>query len=122
LHATQRILALLLTAVLAATCFGKTQPSPQEQVRAIAANSPVEVKLLDGSTQRGWIGEVSDTGFVLAQEKNHQLANSQQSFVQVKAVKQVKDVKRHKVRNILIGVGVTYLVFAIVASAVIGGK
>jgi hypothetical protein len=121
LQATRRILALALISLFAATCFGKTQPSPQDQVRAIAANSPVEVKFVDGSTQRGWIGEVSDTGFVLAQEKNHQLANSQESFVQVKAVKQVKDVKTHKVRNILIGVGVTYVIFAVVVTAVLGG-
>jgi hypothetical protein len=122
LRSTRRILALVLAALLSASCFGKTQPSPQEQVHAIAANSPVEVKFLDGSTQRGWIGEVSDTGFALAQEKDHQLTNSQETFVQVKAVKQVKDVKRHKVRNILIGAGVTYLVVGIIATLVLESK
>lgn len=114
---TRRILALLL-AYLLSSCFGQGQPSsgpsPKEQASAIAANSPVEVKFVDGSKERGWIGEVSDAGFVLSHETKHRMENSQISFTQVEAVKQVKDVKPvHKTRNILIGVGIVFGALAI---------
>lgn len=107
---TRRMLALALTTLLSRGCFGQTQasgpPSAQEQVRAIAANSPVEVKYLDNSKQRGWIGEVSDTGFVLSHEQNKQMEKSQVTFTQVKTVKQLNDIHGHKRRNIAIAVGV----------------
>jgi hypothetical protein len=107
---TRRILALTLTAILSGSCFGQAQPSgspsPKEQVRTITANSRVEVKFIDDSKQRGRIGEVSDTGFVLTHEKNKQMDKVQVAFVQVKAVKQVSERESHKHRNILIGVGI----------------
>jgi hypothetical protein len=114
---TRRILALVLAPLLSG-CFGQVQPlsrpTPHEQASAIAADSPVEVTFVDGSKQRGWIGEVSDAGFVLTHEKKRQMEKSQLTFAQVQAVKQVKDVKPvHKTRNILIGVGIVFGALAI---------
>ncbi|MBI3665888.1 MAG: hypothetical protein HY236_06630 [Acidobacteria bacterium] len=116
---TTQILAVVLTALLSGNCFGRTQssnrPSPKEQVRAIDTRSPVEVRFIDGSKLRGWIGEVSDTGFVLSHEKKRQLTNSQVAFNQIKAVKQVKSVKpSHTARNVLIGVGITVVAIGII--------
>jgi hypothetical protein len=41
---------------------------------------------MDGAKLRGWIGEVSDTGFVLSHEVKRQLTKSQAAFNQVRAV------------------------------------
>jgi hypothetical protein len=111
LFRTRQILALVLAALLSGNCFGQGQPSsrpsPKEQATVIAANSPVEVKFVDGSKQRGWISEVSDAGFVLRHKRNNQMEMSKVSFTQVVAVKQIKDVKpAHTTRNIFIGVGI----------------
>jgi hypothetical protein len=45
----------------------------------------VEVRFMDGAKLRGWIGEVSDTGFVLSHEVKRQLTKSQVAFNQVRA-------------------------------------
>jgi hypothetical protein len=83
----------------------------------------VEVKFVSGSTQQGWISEVSDTGFVLSHEKHHQMEKSQLTFVQIQTVKQIKEVKpRHTTRNILIGVGIVWGVIAILSAAIIGDR
>ena len=119
---TRQALAVVLTALLAGNCLGRTQspdrPSPKEQVRAIRTDSPVEVRFLDGSKLRGWISEVSDTGFVLSHEKKGRLEKSQVTFEQVRAVKQVANVKpSHRTRNFLIvtgiGVGLAAAVLAV---------
>jgi hypothetical protein len=111
----RRILVLALATSLTTTCFGLS--SPQEQVRALATNTPVEVKFVDGSRQRGRISGVSDTGFVL---KGQTIPYSQ--------VQTVKELKNHKKRNILIAVGVVVTVGLVVAiiwaastAAVLGG-
>lgn len=89
----RRTLALLLTVVLAAgLCGGQEKVSLQDQMRAIAANSPIEVRFQDGSKLRGWISDVSDSGFVLKHETRHQLQDSQFPFDSVRSVKAVKSV------------------------------
>jgi hypothetical protein len=108
---TRHILAVLLIGVLSGNCYGQAQPSkhaqPIEQAGAIPANSAVEVKFVVGATRRGWISDVSDSGFVLSQEVNHQMTKSSITFVQVKSVRQVANAKpAHTTRNILIGVGI----------------
>jgi len=108
---SRELIALALTALLGGGCFGQTplpkHPSPQQQATAIAANSAVEVKFLDGSHRRGWISDVSDTGFALSDEKKGQIEKVPVAFAQVKAVKQVASVKpSHTGRHILIGVGI----------------
>jgi hypothetical protein len=116
---TTRILAVVLIALLGGNCLGQTpssiRPSPEEQVRALDTNSPVEVRFMDGAKLRGWIGEVSDTGFVLSHEVRRQLTKSQVAFDQVRAVKQVQSVKpSHALRNVLIGVGITLAAIGII--------
>jgi len=116
---TTRILAVVLSAFLIGNCLGQSpssnRPSPREQVRALDTNSPVEVRFMDGAKLRGWIGEVSDTGFVLSHEVKRQLTKSQVAFNQVRAVKQVHSVKpSHTVRNVLIGVGVALAAIGII--------
>jgi hypothetical protein len=123
---TRQILVWLLTALLSLSGFGQGQPSnrtssPKDQATAIATNSPVEVRFANGSTQRGWISEVSDTGFVLSHEKHHQMEKSPVTFVEIQTVKQIKEVKpRHTTRNILIGVGILWGVLTIIGAIVEG--
>jgi hypothetical protein len=110
---------VVLSALLIGNCLGQSpssnRPSPGEQVRALDTNSPVEVHFMDGAKLRGWIGEVSDTGFVLSHEVKRQLTKSQVAFNQIRAVKQVHSVKpSHTARNVLIGVGVTLAAIGII--------
>lgn len=107
----KQILAMALAALMGGDCLGRTPPSdrptPKEYVHAIASGSRVEVRLADGSKLRGWISEVSGTGFELRYEKRKQLQQEQITFDQVKTVKQVNNVKTsHTARNVLIGVGI----------------
>jgi hypothetical protein len=107
----KQILAMALAALMGGDCLGRTPPSdrptPKEYVHAIASGSAVEVRLADGSKLRGWISEVSDTGFELRYKKRKQSQQEQITFDQVKAVKQVNNVKTcHTARNVLIGVGI----------------
>jgi hypothetical protein len=118
---TKQILAMALAALMGGDCLGRTPPSgrptPKESVHAIATGSPVEVRLADGSKLRGWISEVSDTGFELRYEKRKQLQQAQITFDQVKAVKEVGSVKTsHTARNVLIGLGVGVVALGVVAA------
>lgn len=118
-HMTRRILVVVLAALLSGNCFGRppssNQFSPEEQVRALGTHSPVEVRFIDGTRLRGWIGEVFDTGFVLSHESKHQLTNSRIAFNQISAVRQVKSVKpSHTARNLLLGVGITLAVIGVI--------
>jgi hypothetical protein len=111
----ERSLVLLLMIALATgLCNGQAGTSVRERMHAIAPNSPVEVRFRDGSKLRGWVGEVSDSGFVLDHEikhQKHQLQHSQFTFDSVRDVRAVKSVNpRHTTRNILIGVGIAVLV------------
>jgi hypothetical protein len=113
---TREILAVGLAAMLSGGCFAQAQPSklltPNEQAHAIVANHPVEVQFLNGSHQRGLIDEVSDTGFVLSQDKKKQIEKLQVAFDQVKSVKPVNNVKpSHTTRNVLIVVGIGFFIF-----------
>ncbi|MBZ5610200.1 MAG: hypothetical protein LAP38_18210 [Acidobacteriia bacterium] len=113
-----RTVAVLLSVTLAAGVCSGQPPVPArsigERLRAIAPDTPVEVRLLDHSQLRGWIGDVSDSDFVLSHEVKRQLQRSRIRIDQVREVKVVKNVKpSHTTRNILIGVGI--------AVAVIGG-
>ena len=65
-------------------------------------DKPVEVRFLDGSKLRGWLGEVSDSGFSLSHENKGHL--------RVRSVKQ-----GHTARNILIGVGIAVVAIGTVA-------
>ena len=116
---TTKTLAVVLAALLSGNCFGQAsssnRTSPKEQVLAIDTNSPVEVRFMDGARLRGWIGEVSDTGFVLSHEVRRQLTKSQVAYNQIRAVKQVQSVKpSHTVRSVLIGVGITLAAIGII--------
>ena len=119
----RRILSLLLAAAVAnGACFGKTKASPagtiEEQIRSIPPGNPVEIRLVDGSKLRGWIGDISDAGFVLTQEHKNQLEKREIPFQQAQAVKRVKSVKpSHTTRNVLIGVGIGVVVVAGVLAA-----
>lgn len=122
---TKRLLAVTLTVLLADASFGQAQSSrdgsPREQVRALDIGSPLEVRFLDGSKLRGWISEVSETGFVLSHEKNKRLEKSAVTFSQIQSVKQIKSVKpSHTVRNILIGVSIAVVAIGVAVGIEIG--
>ena len=116
---TRQIFVVVLAALLSGNCFGRPQSSnqfsPEEQVRAAGTHSPVEVRFIDGTKLRGWIGEVSDTGFVLSHERKHRLTNSRVAFNQIRAVRQVKSVKpSHAARNLLLGVGIALAAIGVI--------
>jgi len=120
---TRQIFAVLLTILLTDGCFGKSHPSggpsAKEQVNALAKGGPVEVRLANGSKLRGWVGDISETGFMLTFEHKKQFQKSEIAFDQVKAVKRVKSAQPSQTaRHILIGVGVGAVVAAVVIVAV----
>jgi len=123
-HVMRQILALLLAVTLGNwSCFGQSPPVPsrsiEEQIRAIPPASPVELRLADGSKLRGWVSDVSATGFVLTQERKSQLEKKQITFQQTQSVKVVKSVNpSHRTRNILIGVAVGVGAVAIAAAVI----
>jgi hypothetical protein len=81
------------------------------------------LSFVDGAKLRGWIGEVSDTGFVLSHEVRRQLTKSQVAFDQVRAVKQVQSVKpSHTVRNVLIGVSITLAALSAILCGTLVGR
>lgn len=113
-----RTIAVLVSVMLGSgLCSGQlTVParSIEERLRAIPSDTPVEVRLVDDSKLRGWMGDVSESDFLLSHEVKHQLQRSRIPIAQVRDLKVVKNVKpSHTTRNILIGVGI--------AVAVIGG-
>jgi hypothetical protein len=124
----KRGVALLLALGLAAGSIngqGVSSVLAREQMRAIAPDTPVEVRFHDGSKLRGWIAEVSDSGFVLNHEVKRKLQRSQFTFDSVRGFKVIKSVKpSHTTRNILIGVGIAAIVFgtllALAASGALG--
>lgn len=114
----QTISLALAIALVDVNCLGQSPTAPsrsvEEQVRTIPPNSPVELRLVDGTKVRGWVSDVSATGFVLTQQSKGQLEKKQIAFQQTRSVKQVKSVKpSHTTRNILIGVGIGVAVVAV---------
>ena len=114
----------LVTALMSGACFGQSKSPPsgsiQERIRAFPPQSPIEIRLLDGSKLRGWIGEISATEFVLTQERDRLLEKRSIPFQQVRAAKQVGSVKpSHIARNILIVVGITAALAVVTLAAVV---
>jgi hypothetical protein len=126
----QAISCFLVVTLANSFCLAQTRPAGlvtvAERIRSIPPDSPVELRLVDGSKLRGWIGEVSDTGFVLTRQMKNGLEKNDIRFQQTQTVKQVKSVKpAHTTRNILIGVGIGVVVIgglllAAVASGPLG--
>jgi len=111
----------ILTLMLCALVVRATEPVPiPDQVRAIAANTPVEVRFQDGAKLRGWVGEVSDSGFVLSHEAKQQLERKDVGFREVRSVKVVKSVHpSHTTRNVLIGVAIGVVVIGGTLAAIV---
>ncbi len=63
------------------------QSSPKEQAVTISRGNAVEVRFLDGSKTRGWIGAVSDSGFELDTEKQ---GKQQIAFDRVQSIRDLK--------------------------------
>lgn len=113
---------LLLALALAWTC--SPAQDLKTRVLTLPANSPVEVRFVDGTRQRGWIGDIDDRGFVLTAERRRQLEKRTVAWQEVRNVKQVRDAKpSHTGRNILIGVAIAVGVIAalILSLATVGG-
>jgi hypothetical protein len=121
---TKLLLAVTLVVLLLAFGAGPAMAQQrsgsatvQEQVRELDSGRAVEVRFLNGERLRGWISEVSNSGFTLSHEVKKHLEKTPVSFDQVKWVKQVNSVKpSHTARNIVIGV-----VIAVVAIGVAFG-
>ena len=115
----RQVLALFLAAMLPADLFcSQRNTTVPDQIRALAPNSPVEVRFNNGSKLRGWISDVSDSGFVLKHEVKRELQGTQLTFDSVRSVKAVRSVHpNHTTRNILIGVGIAVAVTGAVLGA-----
>jgi hypothetical protein len=107
-----KILSLLLVVVLACVNAPARQvPTSQSgsmeaQIRALGQDSLIEVRKVDGSRLRGWIGAISDSGFELRLGKS-KLETLTLDYAQVRSAKAVKSLKpSHTGRNILIGAGI----------------
>ena len=86
----RRGVALLLALGLATGLCNSQEGSlvpVREQIRTVAPDTPVEVRFHDGSKIRGWIAEVSDSGFVLNHEVKRKLQRSQFTLDSVRAVR-----------------------------------
>jgi hypothetical protein len=82
-------------------------PGVEQQIRSVPAGAPVELRLKDGSKFRGWVGDVTESGFVLTHERKNRLERKPIAFEEVRTLKLVKSVRHsHTARNILIGVGI----------------
>jgi|KBSSwiStaDraftv2_1062776.scaffolds.fasta_scaffold949156_2 hypothetical protein len=105
---TLTIIPLLISPTgLVTPALAAQMQSIQEQVRAISAQTPVEVRLRDRGKLRGWLGEVSASGFELRCETKNRLDTKTFAFDAVKSIRIVDTVKpRHTARSILIGVGI----------------
>ena len=99
----RQMLALALVSLVSSSSFGRQLPSVsvQEQVRLIGQGAAVEVRMRDGSKLRGWIGEVSATGFEL-EARGHRLLPM--TFDQVQAVKRVSSVRPSHTKFIVLSV------------------
>jgi len=122
----RHILCLLLVARLGFADLAAlpAQPGPggsvKPQVLSLGPNSLVEVRLVNGSKLRGWIGTISENNFELRLGKV-KLEQRTIEFDHVRSVKPVDSLKpSHTARNILIGVGIA--VAAIGLGIVIAAK
>ena len=85
-----------------------------ETLRALPLNTPVEVRLRDGTRLRGWLREVGDQNFALDHEVRHQLERSEFPLDSLQNVKAIKNVHQsHTTRNILIGVAIPIVVLGV---------
>lgn len=104
----RQVVALVLIWSLIPPAFA-AQVSPKEQAVAISRGNAVEVRFLDGSKTRGWIGAVSDSGFELDTEKE---GKQQIVFDRVEAIRDLK--KKTFGRSL----GMGYLIGLVVAGVI----
>ena len=65
----QAVACILVWSLLLPLPAASAQASIKEQAVTISRGNAVEVRFLDGSKMRGWMGAVTDTGFELEAEK-----------------------------------------------------
>ncbi len=98
-------LVLLLVTHLSPAAFGAE--SVTSKITGMQAGTSIELQLKNKQTLRGTRGEVSASGFALADPSG---GNRQIAFDEVASVKQLTK-KSHTKRNVLIGVGIAAVVF-----------
>jgi hypothetical protein len=110
----QTVSLVLVLALL--THFGSAASGAESvasQITGIQVGTSVELRLKNKQTLRGTRGEVSASGFTLA---NPNGGNREITFDEVASVKQLTR-KSHTTRNILIGVGIGVVVLVVVVVA-----
>ena len=114
---TSILLATVLTALPSlARSQASSSSSIEEKIRAIQPNSPVEVRLHNGTKLRGTIGEVSDTGYVLTHESSGQLVKQSLTYQETRSVKNVDSVKsRNASKHIYTAIAVGMIAVAVIA-------
>jgi hypothetical protein len=104
------VLAFLMVAQLGPAAFGADNVT--SQITGMPTGTNIEVRLKDKQTLRGTRGELSGSGFTLA---NPSAGDRQIAFDDVASVKQVGK-KSHTTRNVLIVVGIAVVVVAVVVA------
>lgn len=105
-----RSLVGLAAAVAALAAFlpppataGDTNSEMKKRVVAIPNGSVVKVKLTDGSSLRGRMGEVNNDGFAMTYESSGKIETRQVSFATVKSVNRYRYMtKRERVATFLL--------------------
>ena len=100
----RQLLSILLVVILCATSTYAAKPSAsipaqvaqkptlQEKVLDIPPGSRLQVRLKNNEKLRGWLGEVSNEGFVLQYARGNQIEKRIIGFDEVKSIK-VKSIK-----------------------------
>ncbi len=121
----RQITSLFLAALMAAMpSLARSQASStssiEEKIRAIQPNSPVEVRLHNGTKLRGTIGEVSDTGYVLTHETSGQLVKQSLTYQETRSVKNVDSVNPgHGSKHIYTAIAIGMIAVAVIAVVVL---
>ena len=110
-QAVSLVVVLALLTHFASSAFGAE--SVTSQITGTRLGTRIELRLKDKQTLRGTRGEVSASGFTLA---NLNGGNREITFDEVASVKQLTK-KSHTTRNILIGVGIGVVVLVVVVVA-----
>lgn len=109
-HATA---LLLIGSLLLPLPPASAQASVKEQAVTISRGNAVEVRLLDGSKLRGWMGVVTDSGFELEARKG---GKQQIAFGQVKSLRDMK--KKSFGRSLGTGYLIGLIVIAVIGVTV----
>lgn len=113
------VTAVVVASALSAVALAQDH-ALRDQIEKLGPGTAVQVVVTDGQKLRGWIGEISDSTFLLSREKNGILERSSLNYTSIRSIKRVASVKpSHTVRNIFIGVTAGVIAIGVIAGILI---